>query len=53
MIVRGKLVLFDRTTINKFYELQDVEDGEYHPLIENDGTDWDEIKNTLCKQPVA
>ena len=39
VMVRGKKVPFDRTIINKYYELEDVEEDEYHPLIENDDTD--------------
>ena len=53
VMVKGKLVPFDQTTINRFYELENVANDKYHPMIENDCTNWDEIKNALCKEPVA
>ena len=30
VFVRGKMVPFDRSTINKYYELLDIENDEYH-----------------------
>ena len=39
--------------INRYYGLANIEDGEYQPLVENDGTKWDEIKEFLCKEDVA
>ena len=52
VFVRGKWVSFDPTTINHFYGLEDLNDEEYHPLIETDGTNWDAIKDALCKDQV-
>ena len=49
VFVQGKWVPFDRTTINNFYGLNNVDDDEYHPLIKNDGTNWDAIKDELCR----
>ena len=50
---RGKWVAFDRTTINGYYGLVDIEDDQYQALLESDETNWDDIKNALCKEPVA
>ena len=36
VFVRGKWVSFNRTTINNFYRLNNVDDDEYHTLIKND-----------------
>ena len=53
VFVRGKWVKFDRTTINHYYELADIEDDQYQALLESEETKWDEIKNALCKETVA
>ena len=53
VFVRGKWVAFDRTTINGYYGLADIEDDQYQALLESDETNWDDIKNALCKEPVA
>ena len=53
VFVRGKWVAFDRTTINGYYGLLDLEDDQYQALLENDTTNWDDIKNALCKETVA
>ena len=53
VFVRGKWIAFDRTTINGYYELADTEDDQYQALLESDETNWDDIKNALCKEPVA
>ena len=53
VFVRGKWVAFDRTTINGYYGLADIEDDQYQVLLESDETNWDDIKNALCKEPVA
>ena len=53
IMVRGKSVPFDRSTINRYYGLADIEDDEYKPLVENDDTDWDEIKEFFCKEDSA
>ena len=50
--VRGKSVPFDHSTINQYYGLANFEDDEYQPLVTNDGTNWDEIKEFLCKDDV-
>ena len=51
--VKGKSVSFDCSTINRYYGLTNIEDDEYQPLVDNDGTNWDEIKEFLCKEYVA
>ena len=53
VMVRGNSVSFDRSMINQYYGLENIEDDEYQPLVENDGTIWDEIKDFLCKEDVA
>ena len=53
VFVRGKWVKFDRTTINHYYDLADIEDDQYQALLESDETKWDEIKNALCKELTA
>ena len=53
IIVRGKSVSFDRSMINRYYKLANFEDDEYQSLVENDSTNWDEIKEFLCKEDVA
>ena len=54
VFVRGKWVKFDRTTINHYYYgLADIEDDQCQVLLESDETNWDDIKNVLCKEPVA
>ena len=52
VFVRGKWVKFDCTTINHYYGLADIEDDQYQVLLESDETNWDDIKNALCKEPV-
>ena len=44
IFVRGKWVFFDQTIINQFYGLENIDNDEYHPLIEKDDTNWDDIK---------
>ena len=53
VFVKGKWVPFDRTTINGYYGLADIEDDQYQALLESDETNWDDIKNALCKETVA
>ena len=53
IMVRGKSVPFDRSTINRYYGLANIEDDKYQPLVKNDGTNWDKIKEFLCKEDVA
>ena len=50
--VRGKSVSFDCSTINRYYGLANFDDDEYQPLVTNDNTNWDEIKEFLCKDDV-
>ena len=47
--VRGKSVPFDRSIINRYYGLANFDDDEYQQLVTNDTTNWDEIKEFLCK----
>ena len=53
VFVRGKWVKFDRTTINHYYGLADIENDQYQALLESEEAKWDEMKNALCKEPVA
>ena len=53
VFVRGKWVKFDRTTINRYYGLEDLQDDQYQDLLESEEAKWEEIKNALCKEPVA
>ena len=53
MFVRGKWIKFDRTTINHYYGLTDIEDDQYQALLDSEEAKWDEIKNALCKEPAA
>ena len=53
VFVRGKWVKFDHTMINHYYGLADLEDDQYQDLLESEEAKWDEIKNALCKEPVA
>ena len=38
VFVRGKWVKFDRTTINRYYGLADIEDDQYQALLESNET---------------
>ena len=53
VFVRGKWVAFDRTTINGYYRLADLEDDQYQALLESNETNWDDIKDALRKETVA
>ena len=53
VFVRGKWVKFDRTTINHYYGLDDLQDDQYQDLLKSEEAKWEEIKNALCKEPVA
>ena len=53
VFVRGKWVKFDRTTINNYYGLSNLQDDQYEDLLESEEAKWEEIKNALCKEPVA
>ena len=46
--VRGKAVAFDRSMINRFYGLEDIEYDEYSAYV-SDHVDLNEIVNTICK----
>ena len=48
VFVRSKMILFDHSTINRYYELPDIENDEYHNLIEGE-LGWNMIKDVLCK----
>ena len=52
VFVRGKWVPFDRTTINNYYWLNNVDDEEYQAILDSDNTNWDAIKAELCKVQV-
>ena len=53
VFVRGKWVKFDPSTINHYYGLADIEDDQYQALLESEEAKWDEIKNSLWKEPAA
>ena len=46
--VRGKAVAFDRTTLSRFYGLENIEYDEYSAYVD-DHVDLNEIINTICK----
>ena len=46
--VRGKAVVFDISTLNHFYGLEDIEYDEYLAYV-SDQVDLNEIVNTICK----
>ena len=52
VFVRGKWVLFDRTTINNYYALDNVDDEEYHSILNSDDNNWDAIRDELYKVTV-
>ena len=51
--VKGKSVPFDWSTINRYYGLANFDDDEYQQLVTNDNTNWEEIKEFLCKDDVS
>ena len=51
--VQGKWVPFDRTSINNYYGLDNVDDEEYQAILDSDNTNWDAIREELCKVQVA
>ena len=53
VFVKSKWVKFDRSTINHYYGFADIEDDQYQALLESEEVKWDEIKNSLCKEPAA
>ena len=50
--VQGKSVPFDHSTINRYYGLANFDDDEYQQLVTNDNTNWEDIKEFLCKDDV-
>ena len=50
VLVIGKRLPFDQSTINRYYDLTNLKDDGYQPLVENDGTNWDTIKDFLWKK---
>ena len=46
--MRGKAAAFDRSTLNRFYRLEDIEYNEYLTYV-SDHVDLNEIVNTICK----
>ena len=48
MQVRGKEVKFDRTTLNHFYSLKDIDNDEYRAYL-IDHMDLAEVTNTIYK----
>ena len=47
VFVRGKIVPFDRTTINRYYKLSNIVNDEYERMLEG-SINWDTIKDALC-----
>ena len=43
VFIKGKWVPFDQTTINNYYGLDNVDDEEYHSILDSDDTNWDAI----------
>ena len=44
VFVRGKMVLFNRTTINKYYNLPNIENDGYEHMLKG-SINWETIKN--------
>ena len=45
--VRGRWVPFDRTTINRHYNLPNIDNDEYERMLQ-DEVNWETIMNALC-----
>lgn len=52
VFVRGKMVPFDRTTINRYYKLSNIENDAYERMLEG-SINWDTIKDALCPGTVT
>lgn len=48
--VRGKWVPFDRTTINQYYGLSDIDNDDYQEMVGGD-LNWETVKDVMCKSP--
>ena len=47
VFIRGKWVAFDRTTINRHYNLPNINNDEYEHML-NGEVNWETIMNALC-----
>ena len=47
VFVRGKWVPFDRTTINRHYNLPNINNDEYERMLKDD-VNWETIMHALC-----
>ena len=47
IFVRGKWVAFDRTTINRYYNLPNINNDEYEHMSKGE-VNWETIMNALC-----
>ena len=52
VFVRRKMIPFDRTTINRYYKLFNIENDEYERMLEG-SINWDTIKDSLCPGTVT
>ena len=48
VFVRGKMVPFDRSTINMQYQLFDIDNDEFHNLLETN-INWNQMIKGLCE----
>ena len=47
---RGRMVLFDKTTINKYYSFSNIDNVEYQMMVRRD-LNWEVIKDAFCSTP--
>ena len=47
VFMRGKIVPFDRTTINKYYNLPNIDNDGYEHMLQG-SINWETIMNALC-----
>ena len=52
VFVRGKWVPFDRTTINRHYNLPNINNDEYGRMLKDD-VNWETIMHALCPSIVT
>ncbi|XWS44637.1 hypothetical protein CRYUN_Cryun15aG0065300 [Craigia yunnanensis] len=48
VFVRGKQVSFDRTTINQYFGVPNINNDEYFTAIDDCNFDWDKVVRHLC-----
>ena len=47
VFMRGKWVAFDKTTINKHYNLPNIDNDRYEHILKG-AANWETIMNALC-----